>query len=150
MPFQDAAQAEAAHREHLLDRVAVHVLQHRIAGELLADLPQQRARPLVESQGHSELLERGPQGLVVGIVPVPAVHLVRPQEHAAETQLSNTAARLRHRVVDVERGDHPRAEQALGVLLAELVEPIVVRARHGGGESRLHVGDGKGEEAREG
>ena len=33
-------------------------------------------------------------------MPVPAVHLVRPQEHAAETHFPNTAARLRHRVVD--------------------------------------------------
>ena len=147
MPLQDAAQAEAAHREHLLDGVAVHVLQHRVAGELLADLPQLRAGALVESQGHFQLLERGPQGLVVGIVPVPAVHLVRPQEHAAETELPDTAACLRHRVVDVERGDHPGAEQALGVLLAELVQPVVVRARHGRGESRLHVGNGQGEEA---
>ena len=80
-------------------------------------------------------------------MPVPAVHLVRPQEHAAEPQLPDTAAGLRHGVVDVERGDHPGAEQALGVLLAKLVQPVVVRARHGRGESRLHVGNGQGEEA---
>src|SRR2546428_7331397 len=48
---------------------------------------------------------------------------VRPQEHRPEAELPHAALSLRHGVVDVERGDHARAEQAFGVLLAELVEP---------------------------
>src|SRR4029434_419392 len=43
MPLEDAAGAERADREHLLDRMGVDVLQHRVRAELLADLPELRA-----------------------------------------------------------------------------------------------------------
>src|SRR5947209_4444204 len=78
MALEDAARAEGAGGEHLLDRMGVDVLQHRVGAELLAHLPELRARPLVEAQRDLELLERGPERLVVGIVPVASVDLVRP------------------------------------------------------------------------
>src|SRR3989475_241179 len=148
--LQDAAHAETARRQHLLHRVAVDVLQHRVRAELLADLPQLRAGPLVEPQRNSEILERRPQRLVVGIVPVAPVHLVRPKEHAAEAELSRGAPDLAHGIVDVERGDHPGPEQPLGVLLAKLVEPVVVGPRHGGREPWLHVRDREREQSARG
>src|SRR6516225_472375 len=67
MTREDAARAEGAGREHLLDRVRVDVLEHRVGAELLADLAQRRPGALVESQRHLQLLERGPQRLVVRV-----------------------------------------------------------------------------------
>src|SRR5213593_3761365 len=60
MALQDSARAEGADGQHLLDRVGVDVLQHRVGAELLAHLPQLRPGPLVEPQRNLELLERGP------------------------------------------------------------------------------------------
>src|SRR5205807_2113007 len=134
MAREDAARAEGAGGEHLLDRMGIDVLEHRVGAELLADLAKLRARPLVESERDLELLEGGPERLVVRIVPVPPVHLVRSQEHRAEAVLADAAPGLGDGVVDVEGRDHAGAEQALWILLAELMEPVVVRARHGRGE----------------
>src|SRR4030095_11427564 len=125
MAFEDAARAERAGREHLLDRMRVDVLEHRVGAELLAHLPELRAGPLVEAERDLQLLERGPERLAVGGVPRSAVPLLPPQEHAAEAELAHTPPGLRHGVVDVERRDHAGADQALRVLLAELVEPRV-------------------------
>src|SRR5205807_2214292 len=82
------------------------VLQQRVGAELLADVAELGARPLVEAQRDLELLELGPQRLVVRIVPVAPVHLVRPQEQAPEAELSHAAAGLGHRILDGERRDH--------------------------------------------
>src|SRR5215510_3589284 len=147
MALEDAARAEGAGGEHLLDRMGIDVLEHRVGAELLADLTELGARALVEAERHLELLERGPQRLVVRIVPVASVHLVRPEEHRAEAVLAHAAPRLGHGVVDVEGRDHAGAEQPLGILLAEVVEPVVVGARHGCGQAGLHVGDREGEKA---
>src|SRR5262245_40185712 len=146
MTREDAARAEGAGGQHHLDRVRVDVLEHRVSAELLADLPELRARALVEPERHLQLLERGPEWLVVRVVPVAPVHLVRSEEDAAEAELAYAPARLRYRVVHVERRDHAGADQALRVLLAEFVEPIVVRARHGRPKPGIDVGDGQGEE----
>src|SRR5207244_3434372 len=94
-----------------------------------------------------ELFERGPERLVVRIVPVPSVDLVRSEEHRPEAELADAAPGFGHRIVDVERRDHAGPEQALRILLAEVVEPVVVGARHGRGERRGHVGDREGVEA---
>jgi hypothetical protein len=67
-----------------------------------------------------------------------------------EAELPHAAAGFGHGIVDVEGRDHAGAEQALRVFLAELVEPVVVRARHGGGQARLHVRDRQGEETARG
>src|SRR6266568_5103877 len=123
MTLEDAARAEGAGGQHHLDRMGVDVLEHRVGAELLANLAELGARALVEAQRDFQLLERGPERLVVWVVPVTPVHLVRPQEDAAEAELAHAPARLRHRVVHVERRDHAGTDQALRVLLAELVEP---------------------------
>src|SRR5881296_1745645 len=91
MALEDTARAEGAGRQHLLDRVRVDVLQHRVGAELLAHLPELRARPLVEPERDLELLERGPERLVVRIVPVPSVDLVRSEEHRPEAELADAA-----------------------------------------------------------
>src|SRR5215813_13475699 len=56
MALEDATRAERADGEHLLHGVGVHVLQHRVVAELLTDLPELRARTLVEPQRNLELL----------------------------------------------------------------------------------------------
>ena len=137
--------AEGADGQHLLDRMGVRVLQHGVGAELLTRLAEERARALVESQRHFHLFEGGPERLVVRIVPVPPVDLVGPEKDPAESQLSHAAARLHHGVVHVEGGNHARPDQTLGIFLAELVEPVVVRAGHGRGKGRIHVRNGQSE-----
>src|SRR5262245_58642927 len=134
MALEDAARTEGAGGEHLLDRMRVDVLEHRVGAELLADLAELRAGALVKAERHLELLERGPERLVVRIVPVAAADLVRSEEHRAEAILAHAAPGFGDRVGDVEWRDHAGTEQPLGVFLAELVQPVVVGARHCGGE----------------
>src|SRR5262245_17965119 len=67
MTREDAARAEGAGGQHHLERVRVDVLEHRVGAELLADLPELRARTLVEPERHLQLLERGPEWLVVRV-----------------------------------------------------------------------------------
>src|SRR5215471_9176963 len=96
MTLEDAARAERAGREHLLDRMRVDVLEHRVGAELLADLAQGRPGALVKSERHLQLLERGPQRLVVRVVPVAVVHLVRAEEHRPKPVLAHAPARFGH------------------------------------------------------
>ena len=64
---------------------------------------------------------------------------VGPQEDGAKSQLLGAAPRFVDCVIHVEWRDHPGADQPLGVAGAEIVHPVVVGARDGGGELRLHA-----------
>ena len=67
-----------------------------------------------------------------------------------EPELLDRAPRLFDRVAHFVRRDHPGSEQALGICRAVVVEPVVVGARDGGGERRVQVVHGLGEEAARG
>src|SRR5437899_4787579 len=73
-------------------------------------------------------------------MPVVAVDNVGAKEYRAKTKLLHTALNLGNRVVDVEHRNHTSALELIGIGLAKLVEPIVVSARQGGGELRVHIG----------
>ena len=66
--------------------------EHSVVPKLFAHVRQGGRIALMEPNGHAECFERGPQRLVVGVVPVPAIDNVRAQEDAAEAQLVHTAA----------------------------------------------------------
>src|SRR3989449_11267237 len=120
--LEDAARAEGAGGQHHLDRMGVDVLEHRVGAELLADMAELGARPLVEAQRDLELLELGPQRLVVRIVPVAPVHLVRPQEQAPEAELSHAAAGLGPRLPHGAPREHTRPQPTPGVSPGETPE----------------------------
>src|SRR5215471_14417519 len=80
-------------------------------------------------------------------MPGAMVHDVGPEEDAPEAQFLYTAARLGHGVLDVEGGDHASPDEAGGVGLAEVGEPVVVGTGHSCGEPGGHIGDGQGEQA---
>src|SRR5439155_21141690 len=114
MTLQDAAATKAAHRQHLLDGMAVDVFEHGVGRKLLTHLPQLCARAFMKPQRHFQLLQHAPQRLIVRIVPVARVDLVGPQKDPAEAQLLHAAARLRHGILGRKRGDHAGAQEAMG------------------------------------
>ena len=142
MPLQDTAADEAAEAHHLLERLSVDASQHEVV-EVLACLFGHGAGGLVEADRHVQLLQRVPQRVVPGVVPVPAVDDVGADEDGLEAQLLHRSPRLRHGVVDVVDGDHARAEHPVGVDGAEVVHPVVVGASDGSAEARVDVGSGE-------
>ena len=79
-------------------------------------------------------------------MPVAALDRVRPHEHGAEPELLDRTSGFFDRVANVVRRDHPGSEQALGIGLAVVVQPVVVGPRDGGGERRVQVVDRLGEQ----
>src|SRR5688572_17833605 len=103
MSFQNSAAAETADGEHLFDRMGVGMAQHEIVTELFADLARRRGVRLVESEGYAEILDRGPQWFVVGVMPVVVIDDIGAQKDCPKAQLLDATARLSDRVVDAER-----------------------------------------------
>ena len=73
MAVQHPAAAETADGEHLFDRMGKSMAQHEVVTELFAHLPGCRIVCLVKAQRHLEILERRPERLVIGVMPVVAV-----------------------------------------------------------------------------
>src|SRR5712691_4054192 len=101
--------------------------EHGVVTTLFAHVWQGCRIPLMEANGYTECFECGPQWLVVGVVPVPAINDVRAQEDAAEAQLVHTAAGLGDGVSDVEGRDHAGPQQPLTVGRTEVIQPVVIR-----------------------
>src|SRR5262249_36871398 len=101
----------------------------------------------METNGYAEFFERGPQRLVVEVVPVPAIDDGRAQEDAAEAQLVHTAAGLGDGVIDVEGRDHADPHQPLTVGRTEVIQPAVIRSGNRGGEVWVEIGHGQSEQA---
>src|SRR6266571_992185 len=97
--------------------------EHGVATTLFAHVRQGCRIPLMETNGYAECCERGPQRLVVEVVPVPALDDVGAQEDAAEAQLVPTAAGLGDGVSDVEGREHAGSHQPLPVGRTEVIQP---------------------------
>src|SRR5713101_9703554 len=95
--------------------------EHGVVTTLFAYVRQGCRIPLMETNGHAECFEGGPQRLVVGVVPVPAMDDVWAQEDAAEAQLVHTAAGLGDGIIDVEGRDHAGPHQPLPVGRTEVI-----------------------------
>jgi carbon-monoxide dehydrogenase large subunit len=80
------------------------------------------------------------------VVPVAAVDGVRPHEGGFKAELTDSPVRLGDGRLDVVRRQHRRPQQPLGVLGAELGEPVVVGASDGRGQVGLHPVHGQDEE----
>lgn len=107
-----------------------------------------RARPrgFVKTQRQIELFECIPQGLVIGVVPRFAVDDVGTNENRLEAQFLDRTVGFFHGVADVVHRHHAGAEHPRGIGLAEVVEPIVIRARDGVCEAGIHVRLGQREQ----
>jgi hypothetical protein len=73
---------------------------------------------------------------------------VGPQEPAAHAELLAREAHLVDRELHRLHRQHRDAEEALGIRLAIVGEPAVVRAAHRGGQTRIFDGPGEQTEAR--
>ena len=65
----------------------------------------------MEAEGNVELLQRVPEGVVVGVVPRAARGDVGAKEDGAEAKVLDAAASLGHGLLDIEGGDHGGAEE---------------------------------------
>src|SRR5207249_7184193 len=86
-----------------------------------------------------QLLERTVEMVPVDRVTVEAVHQYRPNEGPDGDELSDAPNQFPTREVDVVHGQHRHELQALGAVLAEVVDPVVVRLAEGQGEVRIEV-----------
>ena len=93
----------------------------------------------VEAHGHVQLLCRGPQRLVVRMIPGPPVHRIRRQHQRHRAQILHRPARLRRRQFHVLQGHLRRPLEPGSVHGAEVVQPIVEGATDGGREVSVHA-----------
>src|ERR1044071_7793860 len=114
--------------------MGIGVAQHEVIAELVAYLARRRSIRFVKAEGRAEILERGPERLVVELVPVVAVDDVGAEKYAAKAQLLDAAARFGAGVVGVKGRNHAGADELLRIGLAKFVQPVVVRASKGGRE----------------
>jgi hypothetical protein len=87
----------------------------------------------VEAHGDAVPLARGPDRVVVRVVPRTTVDTAGVHEHRLEPELLHAAGHLLRGEVGVVRCEQTGAEEPRRVLTAEVVEPVVVRTRDGGG-----------------
>ena len=118
----------------------------RFGLKFLPDLRGGDGPSLVEADANAELLDRGPERIVVGVVPRAPIDEVRPQEDAPEPIVPHRPARLFHSGGHVVQRDHRDAEHPVGVPLAELVEPVVVGRGYRGAQRGIDAVDGEGHE----
>src|SRR5262252_8117975 len=71
-------------------------------------------------------------------MPVVAVYQVRANKRSHGAQLTNTPHQFLACQVDIMQWKHGSEFQLIGTVLAELVDPVVVRAAEGQGELWVH------------
>src|SRR5208282_6738238 len=103
---------------------------------------------LMEADRKIEILGRGPERLVIGMMDHLVVVRVRPDEAAAKTELLLGKPHLGDREVDRLQWQHRDTEQAVRIGLAIIGEPAVVGATRRSGELRVMYGAGEQAEAR--
>src|SRR6202022_4212755 len=89
----------------------------------------------MDRRSNSEAFQLGPERIVIGMSEVVTFDKHRPDECAAETWDLGDAAQLLDRVIHVLKRDHRRRKQSVWRGLAEVRDPVVVRA----GERIRHV-----------
>ena len=115
--------------------------------ELVTRLRQVHPAPFMETQGHPQLLDFGPQRRIVRVVPVASVDRVRPHKHGFEPQVVYHTAGLVYGPVNIVRWDHSGAEHPPGATSAKVGQPIVVRPGNSGGQARVQIVAPQGEQA---
>src|SRR5439155_11948477 len=110
--------------------------EHGVVTKLFAYVRQGCRITLMETNGHAEFFERGPQRLVVGVVPGATVDQVRTEEDPTEAQLLDTALGLCNGVFNGKGRNHLGPDQPLPVGRTEVIQPVlyaraIAAARHG-------------------
>ena len=139
MELEHAADDHRDQRLLHLDPVGGHVAIEPVLAVQLDHAGVQGAHALVESPGHVELLVRTVERVPVVRVPVVAVHQIRPNEGPDGAELPDAPHELPARQVDVVHGQHRDELQALGAVLAEVVDPVVVGLAEGQREQGIQV-----------
>ena len=135
--LQDTAADDVDHGHHIGHGVLADVPQQEIVAEHvthLADLAGRSRR--MEAHGDAQLLQGGPQDIVIAGMPRQGPERLGPGEHGHETQFLHRPASLLGGLGHIVERNHGRALHPLGVCLAEVVEPVVV----GPGNRRAELG----------
>ena len=150
MTVDDTAPDHAQRDQHHLHCVRDHVARRAIVLEAVdADGRHRVGRSLVKADREVEVLGHRPERLVHRVADhLLAVIRVGPQEPAAHPELFAGVAHLVDGQIDRLHRQHRDPEQPLGIRLAVVGEPAVVRAAHRGGEGRIV--DGAREQAEAG
>ena len=112
--------------------------QHQLVQHLQPEVGRQVGlAPAVEGQGYAQSLDLRPQRVVGLVVPRPPVHRGRREKDGLETELLHAASGLGDRAGHVMRRHHAGAVHAVRRVVAEVLQPVVVGARDGGGELGL-------------
>ena len=100
-----------------------------------------RGHALMESHGHAEVLDRLPEWVEDGLVPVETgARRVGSKKDRLEAQLGHGPTRLTDRGRDVLDREHGRSVHPPGITgLTEVGQPVVVGARDGRRKGRVHV-----------
>src|SRR5258707_13478284 len=88
----------------------------------------------MKAEGQIERLQSVPQGVVISALPLVIDQRIGAQKNGGKAELLGAAARFAHSVFHAVGRDHAGADQALWVLLTEVIHPIVVSARNCSGE----------------
>ncbi len=91
----------------------------------------------MEADREIEILGRGPERLVIGVVDHLVVVGIGPDEAAAEPELLLGKTHLGDRQIDRLQWQHRHAKQAVGIRLAVIGEPAIVCAAGRGSERRV-------------
>ena len=138
MEFEHAADEHRDQRLLHLDPVARHVTVEPVLAVELDHARVGRAHALVKAPGHVELFVHGVERVPVVRVPVVAVHEVRPEGRSDRAELPHAPDQLPAGQVHVVHGQHRDEFQPRRAVLAEVVDPVVVRLAEGQRELRIH------------
>src|SRR5678815_315834 len=101
----------------------------------------------METHRQVELFTFGPERVVIGIAPFSSIYVIGSEENSTKAIFLYGTADLLDGTTDIVRRNHGHAKHALGIGSGEVVEPIIVGARHGCGEIGIEIIDAQNGQA---
>src|SRR6516162_7589955 len=147
MPLTHAAPDYSEADQHHLHRMGDDVLGAETLEAIDANLRHAGSGPFMKADREIEVLGRGPEWLVIGVVYHLVVVGVGPQKTAPEAQFLFRKTHLGDRQIDILHRQHRNAEQPIRIGLAIVGEPAVVGAAGRSGKLRIVDRAGKQPEA---